>query len=304
MTLEQLVQAYLQVIQTRLLAASTQRCYRYVFTVLLQAFDGQMPAVQFDGEHFGRYLQFLKDRHFSPTTKGEHLRTVRAFLHWSACQGHLPKNPVQFMRLVPEYRPAAWIPTLDQVEQLLAAPITPSRLGRRDRVVLELLYGTGLRRSELEALDVGDVDFEAGGVWVRQGKGSKDRLQPLGSNLQKLLLEYLEQVRPGLWPAPDENALLLGRSGRRLKCHAVRQILKLYAGPLGMPQLSHHSLRRAFATHMLQQGAPLPEVQQLLSHQDPETTLRYTQIGVEDVQREYQRTHPRAGRRPKRAKRL
>ena len=145
----------------------------------------------------------------------------------------------------------------------------------------------------MAALNLGDVDSD-GGLWVRAGKGNKDRLQPLGLALQACLQSYLSEVRPGLWPAPEESALLLNRIGQRLQSAGIYQVVKKYSRALKMPQLTVHSLRRAYATHMLLQGAPLPQVQALLHHANADTTIRYTQIQLKDLQQEYLRTHPRS----------
>ncbi|HRJ43200.1 MAG TPA: tyrosine-type recombinase/integrase [Caldilineaceae bacterium] len=291
MSLQELVQKYLQQIASLRPAASTVRNYHYVFSHFLEAIGDPVADEQVQSAHLGRYLQSLNARRFAPSTRGEHFRKVRAFFHWAHKQGHLSHNPSQLFRL-PSVRREGWVPAPEQVMKLLEAP-PDTRLGRRDRLVLELLYGTGLRRSEMAALNLGDVDSE-GGLWVRAGKGYKDRLQPLGLALQTRLQNYLTEVRPGLWPAPEENALLLTRTGQRLQSTGVYGMVKKYARALKMPQLTVHSLRRAYATHMLLEGAPLPQVQALLHHANPNTTIRYTQIQLKDLQQEYLRTHPRS----------
>lgn len=291
MSLQELVQKYLQRLTTLHLAESTVRNHHYVFRHFLEVVGDQMAHDQVQSTHLGIYLKSLNASRFAPTTRGEHLRKVRAFFHWAYKQGHLSHNPSQLFRL-PSVRTEPWVPAPEQVLQLLEAP-ADTRLGRRDRLVLELLYGTGLRRSEMVALNLGDVDSE-GGLWVRAGKGSKDRLQPVGPALQARLQNYLTEVRPGLWPAPEENALLLTRTGQRLQSPGLYQVVKKCARALKMPQLTVHSLRRAYATHMLLEGAPLLQVQALLNHANPDTTIQYTQIQLKDLQQEYLRTHPRS----------
>ena len=300
MTLGQLLQAYLQTLPSRHLSPVTLAIYRRSYRYLEQALDGQTPAESLDYSRLSDYLKYLMGRGFAEVVKYNHLRVACVFFRWAYRQGHLTKDLSASLRLKSCPRPAVWAPSPEQVLQLLAAPPTTG-LGPRDRLILELLYGTGLRRLEVRALNLGDIEPGGTGLWIRQGKGHKDRLQPLGKHLQKLLQNYLAQVRPGLNPSPQEDALILGAKGLRLNLHGVREMLRSYADPLGLTKLTHHSLRRAFATHMLLRGAPLVEVQRLLGHESPETTVLYTQIGVSEVQREYYRTHPRARRKKPRA---
>jgi len=298
MNLEQLLQAYLAEVALRPLEASTQRGYRLSTTHLLRALGGQIPAGSLGSEHLGEYMKYLHSRGMAGTSRYQHLRALRVFLHWAYEQGHLARDLSLWMRIPPCPRPAAWVPSWEQVQQLLSAP-RDFRTGRRNRFIFELVYGTGLRAIELSRLKLADIEAE--GLWVRQGKGHKDRLQPLGPNLQARIREYLEQVRPHSKPHPQEDSLLLTETGGPLKRRALEPILEYYARRLQMPKLTFHSLRRAFATHMLVRGAPLAEVQRLLGHESPETTVLYTQIQVEDVQREFRRTHPRARRKKTRA---
>jgi site-specific recombinase XerD len=303
MTLSQLLEAYRQTLPSRHLTPQTVRSYNATYRHLESALDGKTQVASLTDTHLSVFLKYLSARGFAQTVRYVHLRTTRVFLLWAYEQGHLAKNLAALLRLKASPPPAVWVPTPEQVQQLLEAPASTG-LGPRNRFVMELLYGTGLRRRELRALNLADIEPDGTGLWVRQGKGHKDRLQPLGPRLQKLLKTYLDQVRPGLRPRLQEDALILSRFGDRLAGCTVDNLLSRYADPLGMSQLTPHSLRRAFATHMLLRGAPLVAVQHLLGHESPETTVRYTQIGVGEVQREYDRTHPRARQKKNRAKRV
>lgn len=303
MTLSQLLEAHRQTFPSRHLAPGTLRSYGLTYRHLQQALDGQTPVASLTEKHLTVFLKYLSARGHAELVRYMHLRTTRVFLRWAYEQGYLTKDLAARLHLKACPPPAVWVPTPEQVQQLLAAPTSPG-LGPRNRFVMELLYGTGLRRRELLALNLADIEPGGTDLWVRQGKGHKDRLQPIGPRLQKLLQTYLDQVRPRLRPKIQEDALILSRFGDRLRGDCLDNLLKRYAVPLGMSQLTPHSLRRAFATHMLLRGAQLVDVQRLLGHESPETTVRYTQISVAEVQRVYYQTHPRARRKKNRAERV
>jgi len=231
--------------------------------------------------------------HCSPGTRGERMILLRQWLAWGVKEGHLWKNPAGNLR-EPILRPStAWVPTQEQVSQLLAAPRRDTVGGLRDATLLELIYGTGIRRRELYRLSLNDWLSERGGLWVK-GKGNKPRFQPIGDNLAKLLEQYLSEARPLLQNTLAESAFLLDNLGRRYPYYRLAPCLYHYCQRANLPEISPHALRRAFATHLLLRGAELHEVQVLLGHSNPQVTQRYTKIEVVDLQREYQRTHPRA----------
>lgn len=256
---------------------------------------------KFVTEKIGAYLQSLQK--YAVTTRCELARQMRCFLRWAHQEGYLARDYSRGWDQ-PQRRPQGWIPSVSQVLAVLAAPADPALRQRehrwllqRDQLVLEILYGTGLRRSECSALNREDWDRDLSGLWVRRGKGQKDRLQPVGTNLAQRIEFYLESVRPQLCADPDEPALLLTRAGRRFFHYNVAEIVRSYGRKLQLPKLTAHSLRRAYANHMLQNGASLAHLQLLLSHQSPETTLCYVQTTLEELRQEYRRCHPRARRR-------
>ena len=181
--------------------------------------------------------------------------------------------------------------------RLLAAPRRDTVGGLRDATLLEVLYGTGLRRHEVFALNRNDWQREQSGLWVADGKGNKSRLQPVGEQLSRLLETYLSEVRELLSRDQTELALWLGNDGKRLSYQCLGQCLQRYCQREKLPTISPHALRRAFATHLLLRGAELHEVQTLLGHANPQVTQRYTKIEVVDLLLEYRRTHPRANLR-------
>ncbi|MBX3170101.1 MAG: tyrosine-type recombinase/integrase [Candidatus Eremiobacteraeota bacterium] len=287
-----LIEVYLAELAERPLAARTLSDYRANLT----AFREHLGEASCTLERLADYRQWLEQ--FTPATRAERSRQVRCFLRWGHAEGHWHRDLAAGWTLTKQ-RAQAWIPAPDQVLALLAAP-ADTKLGQRDQVVLEILYGAGLRRSECSALDVRDWDRELSCLWVRQSKGQKDRLQPVGESLAIRIDTYVTKVRPELRPAPEETALLLTRSGRRLAHYNVAELVRRYRRQLELPKLTVHSLRRAYANHMLQNGAAIHHLQQLLSHQSPETTMHYTQTSLEDLREEHGRFHPRARARARR----
>lgn len=287
-----LIEVYLTELAERRLAVRTLTDYRANLT----AFQRHLTETGFTSEGLAGYRKWLE--RFTPATRAERSRQVRRFLRWGHAEGRLDRD-LSAGWTIRKRRPQAWIPAPDQVLALLAAP-TGTKLGQRDQVVLEILYGAGLRRSECSALDVRDWDRELLCLWVRQSKGQKDRLQPVGESLAARIDTYLAKVRPELRPGAEETALLLTRSGRRLAHYNVAELVRRYRRQLELPKLTVHSLRRAYANHMLQNGAEIHHLQQLLSHQSPETTMHYTQTSLEELREQHRRFHPRARARARR----
>lgn len=233
----------------------------------------------------------------APTSRAEQIREVQSWLRWGLAEGHLWRNPLMAVREAPVQAPVGWVPTIGQVRRLLELP-GQHVAGQRDLAILELLYGGGFRNCEMNRLQMHDWQPALLGLWVRQGKGKKDRFQPIGVSLARRLNDYLENVRPLLQRSPEVAGLLLTNQGRTLSTNFVANCVRQYAQSLNLPKLTPRALRRAFATHMLECGAKLHEVQALLSHKEPGTSERYTQIERMELIREYRRTHPRARRKP------
>jgi integrase/recombinase XerD len=181
-----------------------------------------------------------------------------------------------------------------QAQRLVEAPSAVTKLGQRDRAVLELFYGTGLRAGEVERLDVADVDLAQGRILVRDGKGRKDRVVPVAGRAAAALDLYLRQVRPLLLADPPNQALFLTLDGKRLDRHALAYLFRKYGAEL---VVSPHRLRHACATHLLEGGADIRHIQALLGHKDIETTERYTRVALGDLRAVLERAHPRGRRK-------
>jgi integrase/recombinase XerD len=248
-------------------------------------------------EHLTRFMLSMKASHLVAGTVYLRFRILRSMLRWATRQGHLVKDAgAGFENEKPPARITRFVPTVAQVQRLLETPDTTTVLGQRDRFFLELVYGTGLRRSEVLALQVHDVQWDRG-LWVRRGKGQKDRLVPLGDRLLQRTRDYLDSTRPAFDPPATESALLLTRQGGKMLRSILAVRFRHYALKAELPRLSLHGLRHAFATHLLEGGAQLHEIRRLLGHSRLATTQLYTQLQPTELFRVYRRTHPRARRK-------
>jgi integrase/recombinase XerD len=232
-------------------------------------------------------------------TQRGRLGALQRFFAWLCRENHLRANPAADLEL-PRKQPRALprVLSVAEVETILAVPDTSDLLGLRDRAILEVLYGTGLRRAELVALDVGDLDRARGLVLVRRGKGGKDRLAPLGGQALGWVERYLTESRPQLEIDPGQRALFLSGFGDRFSCAylgtwVTRTIKAAKVGKTG----SCHLFRHACATHLLENGADLRAIQELLGHARLDTTQIYTAVSINQLRETHARCHPR-GRTP------
>ena len=215
------------------------------------------------------------------------LAAVRALFAFLLRERVIEANPARLVATPKQPKTLPSVPTPEQANALVDAS---AREGLpRDRVIFELLYGCGLRVAELVGLDLEDIDFAE--RWLRvRGKGRKERQAPFGAKAAEALERYLE-ARAGY----DSPALLLNRRGGRLTVRSVGRIVKSYAVRFsGDPSLHPHSLRHAYATHLLSDGADLRAIQELLGHASLSTTQKYTQVSLQDLMAVYDRTHPKA----------
>jgi len=241
------------------------------------------------------WLGALYDLRLRPTSIRRKLAAVRSLFHFLARDGSVPSNIARLLRTpkAPQRLPS--VPTAEQTNNLLDG-VAANQLERpfpeRDRVLFELLYGCGLRISELVGLDLEDFDHTE--RWIRvRGKGRKERQVPYGSKSGIALEKYLA-IRVA---KPGERALLINHLGNRLSDRGARGIVKLYARLIsGDASLHPHSLRHAFATHLLADGADLRAIQELLGHARLATTQKYTQVSLTDLMAVYDRAHPKARR--------
>lgn len=241
------------------------------------------------------YQLHLKERNYAATTLARKVAAAKSFFKFMVAEGHLKENPTQNVaspsvgRLLP--KPIS----ISMVRRLLEQPAKQStHEAKRDSAMLALLYASGMRVSELMSLNVGDVDTKGGFVRCF-GKGHKERLIPIAERASQAVEEYEKEARPRLLRNKDEKALFLNRRGERLTRQGFWQILKGYAKSAGLDEeITPHTLRHSFATHMLSGGADLRLVQELLGHANISTTQIYTHLTTEHVRRTYEKSHPRA----------
>jgi integrase/recombinase XerD len=234
---------------------------------------------------------------FAPTSVARMLVSVRSLYRFLVREGYLETDPAATIGAPKKPRSIPKAIPLEDVESLIDRP-APDLLGRRDRAILETLYGAGVRISELVGLDVDDVDLDEGAVLVRAGKGSKARRVPLGRAARRAAGDYLVQSRPELArraPKGAGAALFLNARGGRLSRQGCWKILKGYAREAGLEdRVSPHTLRHSFATHMLDAGADIRVVQELLGHASLSTTQVYTLVSDSQLREVYLASHPRA----------
>jgi integrase/recombinase XerC len=240
-----------------------------------------------------RWLAHLDTRGFARSSIARKAAAVRSFYRFAARRGHVAGSPASTLGSpkVPNRLPA--VLKAPEAATLVSAPAPVDSWAHRDRAVLELLYATGLRVSELCGLDVGDVDLERGRARV-MGKGSREREVPVGEIALDSVRTYLREARPETAP-PGATGLFFNRRGKRMTSRDVRSIVEKYRRriPAG-ERVSPHTLRHSFATHLMEGGADIRAVQELLGHASLSTTQRYTHVSRGKLFGAYRRSHPRA----------
>ena len=295
------IEQYLKELDRTAASSHTVRAYRRdlsQFREFLVSIEGaEPPLAGIDHVLIRGWLARLYEGQLSLPTIRRKLSAVRSFMQFLVREGVLEQNPARLLHL-PKHRlrlPA--VPGVEWVNRLLDAVEAEQRAAgeagwrqRRDWAILELLYGCGLRVAELVALNVEDVDLEGGWLRVR-GKGRKERRVPLGRRAAEAVRIYLEERGA----EAGEAALFVNRRGQRLSDRWVRERVKWYGQRvLGDSSLHPHLLRHAYATHLLNEGADLRSIQELLGHARLGTTQRYTRLSFRDLVEAYDRAHPRS----------
>lgn len=250
-------------------------------------------------ESYQRWLyrcRTTQDKPLSVTTQRRYLNAVQRLFAWLCRNNAITANPACDLELPRKQRqllPRAL--SQEEVWRLLAAPDTSDPLGVRDRTIIELLYSTGLRRTELVRLDVEDIEADRGVLLVRQGKGGKDRFVPVGERALAWINRYRDQVRPQLEMSSRQRALFLTGYGDRFSSGYLGNWLRRLLDQIGITKMgSCHLLRHSCATHMLEHGADIRYIQQMLGHNSLETTQIYTQVDIGQLRDVHARTHPGA----------
>ena len=253
-----------------------------------------LEPMQVSSRDLRRFAAYLGDRRPAPATMARKLASLRAFFRVLREHGLLAQNPAD---LLPAPKRPSKLPRVlkpAEIAALLDRIPASTALELRDRAMFELAYACGLRAEELVALDLASIDFDAEQVRV-EGKGSKTRFVPAGETALKATTRYLERARPALRSGDGDPALFLSKSGRRLSTSDVRRRLRVWerhAADIG--GISPHVLRHTFATHLLEGGADLRAIQELLGHASVSTTQIYTRIDSARLKSAYESSHPRA----------
>jgi integrase/recombinase XerC len=242
------------------------------------------------------FLSQLYEKGLSKTSVARSLAAVRSLYRWLAQEGVVDSNPAKLVATPKLPKKLPRVPTIEEMNSVLDGkmPETAAFPGR-DRLMLELLYGCGIRNSELTGINLDDIRMSAEAILIR-GKGKKERYVPLGESAQAALAAYLPARQAVLTETrKNSNALLINQRGGRLTTRSVGRIVKKIAISKGLsPDVHPHTLRHAFGTHMLEEGADLRAIQELLGHERLATTQRYTQLSMKHVLQVYDQTHPRA----------
>ena len=256
---------------------------------------GEQPpdAAQIDLLILREYLAAQYDRGLQAVSIRRRIAAIRALFRFLTKEGLLGANPARLLRTPKTPQKLPQVITAEQANGIIEGSLDAKferPHPKRDRAILELLYGCGVRVSELAGLDLQDLDMQE--HWLRvRGKGRKERQAPVPGKSFESLLEWLK-VRAG---GTQENAVFLNHQGRRLTDRSIRKIVKFYASWIAGDDSVHpHSLRHAFATHLLQDGADLRAIQELLGHARLSTTQKYTQVSLADLMSVYDKAHPKA----------
>jgi len=260
------------------------------------AYAGSRNWKQIDHIAIRGFLSQLYEKGLSKTSVARSLAAVRSLYRWLAQEGEVDQNPAKLVATPRLPKKLPRVPTIEEMNFVLDGNMPETAaFPERDRLMLELLYGCGIRNSELTGINLDDIRLSAEAIMIR-GKGKKERYVPFGDSVKGALPPYL-QVRQTLLSKTrkNSNALLINQRGGRLTTRSVGRIIKKIAVAKGLsPDVHPHTLRHAFGTHMLEEGADLRAIQELLGHERLATTQRYTQLSMKHVLQVYDRTHPRA----------
>ena len=240
------------------------------------------------------YLSALKKESMANSSMARHLVTLRCFYRFLIAEKGLEEDPTANIDSPSIWKKLPKVLTHQEVEALLNQPNTNTSLGIRDAAMLEVLYATGFRVSELISLTINDINLEAGYL-MTYGKGSKERIVPMGELAIQRLRDYLYQVRPKYSRDSNSPTLFLNRSGKGLTRQGFWKVIKKHAKAAGIKgEITPHCLRHSFATHLLGGGADLRSVQKMLGHADITTTQIYTHLTKEKLRDLYNKFHPRS----------
>ncbi len=281
----------------------TVKSYREDLTQAIEFFrtkyEGQkLTPAQITSRHLRAFMVWLSEQEYAKTTIARRIAAVRTWFKFLCRQGTLNTNPADGLRAPRQDKKLPHFLSIDALKKLLDAPSTEAT-GLRDRAILEILYSAGLRVSELTGLNLADIDQDAGVATIR-GKGKKERLAFFGQASLKALKIWLTARQELLADkiARNTEAVFLNKHGTRLTSRSVGRLVEKYLAQAGLdPRTSPHTLRHSFATHLLDRGADIRSVQELLGHSSLATTQIYTHVTTQRLKERYDQAHPRARRK-------
>lgn len=295
--LDKFLQAFLEYLQVEKgLSVHTLDAYKNDLSKFIHYLQntGEKDIKELDQDFLAAYIFYLHKRHDSPATIARQIASIKGFFKFLCLEGILQKDQTIYLESPRLERKLPRVLTTDEIEQLLHDFKDLKPIQKRDRTMLEVLYATGMRVSELVNLKINQVDTELS--YVRcLGKGNKERMIPMGKIASRYLQEYLEEARPLLIKNPQEKYLFINYRGGPLTRQGFWKIIKKYARKKGVEkEITPHTIRHSFATHLLANGADLRSVQELLGHADISTTQIYTHLTKSRLKEVYDKTHPRA----------
>lgn len=289
-------------LQVNNFSKATRRSYRIYLNKFLNYLTSQdidnlndiTPSDVYGYQTFLYYAQSIYNKPLSILTQSNALNVTRTFFRYLTDSGQLVFDPSAGLQMPkkPHTLPVAL--SIKQVQELLNQPDTKTALGFRDRTILETLYVSAIRNSELRNLDIYDLDQGANRLHIREGKGGKSRMVPLGTIAVNYLKEYLLTFRPQLIGSREEQSLFLSKSGRRINQADLIMMVRKYGELCGLHErITPHVLRHSCATHLLKNGADIRYIQQLLGHSSIVSTQIYTHVETGDLKQVHARCHPR-----------
>lgn len=294
-TAERSIADFLRVLGERNASAHTIKAYSGDLDVFA-AYVGSRNWKSIDHVTIRGFLSHLYEKGLGKTSVARSLAAVRSLYRWLAQEGVVDQNPAKLVSTPKLPKKLPRVPTIEEMNTVIDGQMPEvAAFPERDRLMFELLYGCGIRNSELVGINLDDIRLSAEAILIR-GKGKKERYVPFGDSVTASLREYLP-VRQKLLSETRKNtaALLINHRGGRLTTRSVGRIIKKIAVAKGLsPDVHPHTLRHAFGTHMLEEGADLRAIQEMLGHERLSTTQRYTQLSMKHVLQVYDQTHPRA----------
>lgn len=273
-----------------------EQFYGYLTPPEADGTRAEFPIANLDNLVIREYIGHLYDHQIQKSSISRKISAIRSLCKFLCREGQLEQNPGKLVHLPKISQKVPNHLSVDACAQLIESPDLSGELGKRDRAILELLYACGVRVSELTGLNTGDVNFKESLIRVR-GKGRKERLVPFGRYCQQALEDYLKTRRETgkLDPSDPKAPLFLNHLGTRITTRSIARILEKYVRATGLGQrVNPHAMRHSFATHLLNSGADLRSIQELLGHKNLSTTQRYTHLSIGHLMEQYDKAHPKA----------